>query len=69
MAKEKLYIVQTENGEEFEPANQDTLVAWAKAGQITPNCKIRTTLIAQWDKAVNVALSIEKFCVVTPVRT
>ncbi len=55
MAKEKLYIVQTENGEEFEPANQDTLVAWAKAGQITPNCKIRTTLIAQWDKAVNVA--------------
>jgi hypothetical protein len=54
MAKERLYLVQNEAGEEMGPADQETLVIWAQAGKITPGCKVRSTLIPQWQLAGSV---------------
>lgn len=49
MAVERLYLIKTDAGEEMGPADQETLICWAKEGKITPACKIRSTLIQQWE--------------------
>ncbi|MDD4539577.1 MAG: RDD family protein [Lentisphaeria bacterium] len=54
MASERLYLVKNEAGEEMGPADQDALVIWAKDGKITPGCKVRSTLIPQWEAAGSV---------------
>lgn len=54
MANERQYILKTVDGEEFGPADQETLVRWAQSGRITPYCQIRSTLIARWEKAVDI---------------
>ena len=50
----KMYLAQNEAGEEFGPADQDTLIRWAEEGKINAFCKVRTTLIPKWDKAVDI---------------
>ena len=45
------YIVRTEDGKEFGPVNQDTLVQWAENGRITTSCKIRNILMKTWTPA------------------
>lgn len=54
MANDRQYILKTMDGEEYGPADQDTMVRWAQNGRITPHCQIRSTLIARWEKAVEV---------------
>jgi len=54
MATERLYLVKNEAGEEMGPADQETLVSWARDHKITPACKVRLTLIPQWEAAGNV---------------
>lgn len=55
MTKEKLYLVQNELGEEFGPADQETLIHWAQSGKITAFCKVRPTLLPKWDQAVELS--------------
>jgi uncharacterized RDD family membrane protein YckC len=54
MAGERQYILKTVDGEEYGPADQETLIRWAQSGRITPYCQIRSTLIARWEKAVDI---------------
>jgi uncharacterized RDD family membrane protein YckC len=54
MAGERQYILKTVDGEEYGPADQETLIRWAQNGRITPYCQIRSTLIARWEKAVDI---------------
>ena len=51
---DRLYLLKTIDGEEFGPADQETLVRWAQNGRITANCKIRSTLIARWERAAEI---------------
>ena len=53
MASERLFIVRNAAGEEFEPADQQTLVKWAESGRINLDCKIRSTLVNKWDNAID----------------
>ncbi|MBR5023581.1 MAG: hypothetical protein IKX48_00840, partial [Victivallales bacterium] len=53
MANERMYLVKTVDGEEMGPADQETLVKWAESGKIHPDDKIRSTMIAKWDRAIN----------------
>ena len=53
MASERMYLVKTVEGEEKGPADQETLIKWAENGAIKPKDMIRSTMIAKWDKAVN----------------
>ena len=53
MANERMYLVKTTEGEEMGPADQETLVKWAENGKIRPDDKIRSTMIAKWDRAIN----------------
>ncbi len=55
MAGERLYIVRTPSGEEFEPADEMTLVKWAEQGRITLDCKIRSTMIPKWENALELS--------------
>jgi len=54
MANERLFIVKTEDGKELEPVSQETLVKWTEQGRITLGCKIRSTLVPNWDPAIEV---------------
>jgi len=54
MAGEREYILKTVDGEEYGPADQETLVRWAENGRITPYCQVRSTLIARWENAVDI---------------
>jgi uncharacterized RDD family membrane protein YckC len=54
MSGERQYILKTVDGEEYGPADQETLIRWAQNGRITPYCQIRSTLIARWEKAVDI---------------
>lgn len=54
MANERQYIMKTLEGEECGPADQETLIRWAQSGRMTPYCEIRSTLIARWEKAIEV---------------
>lgn len=54
MANDRQYILKTVDGEEYGPADQETLIRWAQNGRITPYCQIRSTLIARWEKAVDI---------------
>ncbi|MCR4575989.1 MAG: RDD family protein [Lentisphaeria bacterium] len=53
MANERMYLVKTVDGEEMGPADQETLIKWAESGKIKPNDQVRSTMIAKWDKAIN----------------
>ena len=53
MANERMYLIKTTEGEEMGPADQETLVKWAESGKIHPDDKIRSTMIAKWDRAIN----------------
>jgi uncharacterized RDD family membrane protein YckC len=53
MATEKLYLARNEAGEEFGPADQDTLIRWAQEGKINAFSQVRTTLLPKWEQAVN----------------
>ena len=53
MANEKMYLAQNEAGEEFGPADQDTLIRWAQEGKINAFGKVRPTLLPKWEQAVN----------------
>lgn len=53
MTSERLYIVKTVEGEELPPADQETLIKWAESGKIKAMDQVRSTLIAKWDKCVN----------------
>jgi len=55
MGSERLYIVRTAAGEEFGPLDQEALVKYAENGKIAYNDKIRSTLIPQWEQAVNLS--------------
>ena len=50
MANERMYLVKTTEGEEMGPADQETLVKWAENGKIHPDDKIRSTMIAKWER-------------------
>ena len=52
MAGERLFIVRTASGEELEPADENTLVRWAEEGRITLECKIRSTMVPNWENAI-----------------
>ncbi len=54
MANERLFIVRNAAGEEFEPADQQTLVKWAEMGKIDLDCKIRSTLVNKWDNVLDI---------------
>ena len=54
MAGDRQYILKTVDGEEYGPADQETLMRWAENGRITPYCMVRSTLIARWEKAVDI---------------
>ena len=54
MANERLFIVRNAQGEEFEPADQQTLVKWAETGKIDLDCKIRSTLVNKWDNVLDI---------------
>ena len=45
------YVVKTEDGKEFGPVNQDTLIQWAENGRITSKCQIRNVLMEKWSSA------------------
>lgn len=51
---ERLYIVKNGDGVEFEPSDEQTLVKWAETGKIDLKCKVRSTLVPNWDPAVEV---------------
>ncbi|MBP1582606.1 MAG: hypothetical protein J6866_01500, partial [Victivallales bacterium] len=55
MGSERLYIVRTAAGDEFGPLDQEALVKYAENGKIAYNDKVRSTLIPQWEQAVNLS--------------
>lgn len=56
---ERLYLLKTTDGQEYGPVDQDCLVKWAENGRITPQCQIRSTLIARWERASDVPFLTE----------
>jgi len=54
MAGERLYLVKTPDGSEYEPVDENTLVRWAEEGKVTLDCKVRTTLVPNWEPAIEV---------------
>lgn len=55
MAAKRLYILKTVDDEEFGPVDQETLTRWGETGRVTAYCQIRSTLIARWEYAKDVA--------------
>lgn len=49
----RLYIVKTEQGEEFGPVDREALIKLAENDRIHPNDKIRSTIVPKWEKAIS----------------
>jgi len=60
-ASDKKYLVKTVEGEEFGPADQETLTRWAEGGRITPYCQVRSTLLARWENAEKISFLKDVF--------
>jgi uncharacterized RDD family membrane protein YckC len=54
MASTMEYLIRTADGLEYGPADEATLVQWAKDGRITSSCQIRNTLMSKWHVASEV---------------
>ena len=54
MAGERLYLVKTPEGEELGPVDENVLVKWTEEGKVTLECKVRTTLVPNWEPAIEV---------------
>jgi uncharacterized RDD family membrane protein YckC len=54
MASTMEYLIRTADGLEYGPADEATLVQWAKDGRITSACQIRNTLMSKWHAAKDV---------------
>ena len=45
------YFVQTVDGKEYGPVDQEVLIQWAKAGRVTKDCEIRNELMRKGTSA------------------
>ena len=54
MASTMEYFIRTADGLEYGPADEATLVQWAKDGRVTSSCEIRNTLMGKWHVAKDV---------------
>ncbi|MFT5126465.1 MAG: putative RDD family membrane protein YckC [Rhodothermales bacterium] len=51
MASTMEYFIRSAEGLEYGPADEATLVQWAKDGRITSSCEIRNSLMGKWHLA------------------
>ena len=54
MAGERLYLVKMPDGQELGPVDENVLVKWTEEGKVTLECKVRTTLVPNWENAIEV---------------